>query len=94
MDEKGKGCARGHSLDVHIDEAEREWLTLAGARELPRLDAGGMLRRLLERAMEEGDAAAGQRAYQLEIYRASGYAEHHPDYPNPPASPPGTDAER
>jgi hypothetical protein len=42
-----------------------------------------VLRRLVDEAMAEGKALAGEREHQLEVYQASGYAEHHPDYPEP-----------
>ena len=82
MDTSDDRPTRGGSVDVHLDDAERNWLVRAGARELPPLGPSGMLKRLLERAMADADREAGRRAYQLEVYRVSGYAEHHPDYPN------------
>jgi hypothetical protein len=41
-----------------------------------------MILRLIDQAIAEGQAAARRREEQLEIYRASGYPEHHPDYPD------------
>jgi hypothetical protein len=41
-----------------------------------------MVAYLVERAMVASVGEDGKRAHQLEVYRASGYAEHHPDYPN------------
>jgi hypothetical protein len=73
-----------HRLDVRVSAAQRDWLVEAGDREQPRVDPSGMLTRLVERAMNEGAREAHRRDHQLEVYRASGYAEHHPDYPNLP----------
>jgi hypothetical protein len=67
---------------VRLSSAQRDWLARAGDRERPSLDAGDMLVRVLDEAMLESDREADRREYQLEIYRASGYSEHHPDYPN------------
>jgi hypothetical protein len=76
-----------HLLDVRISEAQRAWLVEAGKREQPSLDASRMLARLLERAMSDSENEQDRRDHQLEVYRASGYAEHHPDYPNLPKRP-------
>jgi hypothetical protein len=39
---------------------------------------------IVDQPIAEGKAAVLRRAEQFEIYRASGYAEHHPDYPDFP----------
>jgi len=63
------------------------WLSKVAAEQTPPLSASTMLRRLVDEAMAESRASAGRRAEQLEIYRASGYPEHHPDYPDFPWRP-------
>lgn len=73
-----------HLVDVRVSGAQRDWLLTAGERERPRLDAGQMLARLVEQAMNDCERETHRRNHQLEVYRASGYAEHHPDYPNSP----------
>jgi hypothetical protein len=60
------------------------WLSKAAAEQAPPLSAGTMLGRLVDQAIADSDAATRRRAEQLEIYRASGYREHHPDYPDLP----------
>jgi hypothetical protein len=76
-----------HLLDVRVSDAQHEWLIEAGKREQPSVDPSRMLARLVERAMSDSDDAQDRRDHQLEVYRASGYAEHHPDYPNLPERP-------
>jgi hypothetical protein len=74
-----------HELVVGLNSAQLEWLSMQGAGQQPPLDATGMLTRLVERALTASEADADRRAHQLEVYRVSGWPEHHPDYPNLPA---------
>ena len=77
--------ARTHEVIVRLDDAQLQWLAEQGAAQQPTLDAGAMLVRLVEHARATHEADTDRRAHQLEVYRVSGYPEHHPDYPNLPA---------
>jgi hypothetical protein len=74
-----------HALSVRLSNAQLRWLEERGAEQQPTRDAGGMLTLIVERALAADALTAGRRAHQLEVYRASGYPEHHPDYPKLPA---------
>lgn len=76
--------ATTHRLVVCVSGVQRDWLARAGNREKPRLGASDMIMRLVELAMSAGELEARRRDHQLEVFGASGYAEHHPDYPNLP----------
>jgi hypothetical protein len=73
-----------HELVVRLNGAQLEWLEKLGADQQPTLDASAMLTRLVEHAVAADEADQDKRAHQLEVYRVSGYPEHHPDYPNVP----------
>jgi hypothetical protein len=67
-----------------LSDAQLDWIRRVAAAQTPPLSATGMLRLLVDEAVEKHDKMARRREEQLEIYRASGYAEHHPDYPHLP----------
>jgi hypothetical protein len=69
---------------VRLSDDRYAWLCDAAAEHKPPLGADELLRQLVDLAIAEGKAAVLRRAEQFEIYRASGYAEHHPDYPDFP----------
>jgi hypothetical protein len=69
---------------VTLTRAQTAWLSEMAAAERPPASPSELVRRLLDEAMAESVTAAGRRAHQLEVYRASGYSEHHPDYPRAP----------
>jgi hypothetical protein len=73
-----------HELVVHLNGAQLEWLEKQAAGQEPTLDASAMLTRLVEHAVAASEVDHDKRAHQLEVYRVSGYPEHHPDYPNVP----------
>jgi hypothetical protein len=77
-----------HEVVVGLNSAQLEWLEKQGAGQQPPLDATAMLTRLVECALTASEADADRRAHQLEVYRVSGWPEHHPDYPNLPAGTP------
>jgi hypothetical protein len=56
---------------------------MAGAH-VPPVSATAMLGRLIDEAMARQGESERHRAWQLEVYEASGYQEHHPDYPHLP----------
>ena len=72
------------AVTISLSDAQVGWLAKRAAAETPPLSSVAMLSRLLDEAMADSKAVAGERKHQLEVYRASGYAEHHPDYPDPP----------
>jgi len=74
--------AATRTVAVCLTADQLKWLEKRGAEHRPTLDAEGMVAYLVERAMVASVGEDGKRAHQLEVYRASGYAEHHPDYPN------------
>jgi hypothetical protein len=67
-----------------LSEAQLDWVRRIAAAQTPPLSATGMLRVLVDEAVERHGEMARRREDQLEIYRASGYSEHHPDYPRLP----------
>lgn len=67
-----------------MSDAQLAWLGQLAAAQDPPLSTNEMLARIVDQAIVEGQAEARRRVEQLEIYRASGYAEHHPDYPGLP----------
>jgi hypothetical protein len=71
-------------VGVCLSDDRYAWLCDAAAEQKPPLSADELLRQLVDQAIAEGKAAVLRRAEQFEIYRTSGYAEHHPDYPDPP----------
>lgn len=71
-------------MQVRLSDEEYAWLSKVAADHKPPLSTNEVLPELVDQAIADGQAAALRRAEQLEIYRASGYAEHHPDYPDFP----------
>lgn len=74
------------TLEVTVVLTDQQYLSLremAGEEE-PPLATSDVVRRLVDQATLARHAATQRRAAQLEIYDASGYAEHHPDYPDRP----------
>lgn len=70
---------------VVLTDVQDRWLSETAAEQSPPLSVSELLGRILDEAIAESEAAARRRALQFETYRASGYPEHHPDYPNFPA---------
>ncbi len=66
---------------VILTDAHYLWLRDVAAQEMPQPTTSQVLERFIDQAIVDTGAAAQRRAEQLEIYRGSGYAEHHPDYP-------------
>lgn len=71
-------------VTIALSDVQQGWLAKRAAAELPPLSTVAMLSRLVDEAMAESKAHAREREHQLEVYGASGYPEHHPDYPDPP----------
>ena len=71
-------------LSVVLNDPQLRWLTARAAEQEPALSAGTMLGRLVDEAMVEQREESRRREERLEVYRASGYPEHHPDYPDLP----------
>jgi hypothetical protein len=69
---------------VRLSDDRYAWLCDVAAEHKPPLSTDELLRQLVDQAIAEGKAAVLRRAEESEIYRASGYAEHHPDYPDFP----------
>jgi hypothetical protein len=74
-------------VHVRLSDEQYAWLSDVAAAHKPPLSMNEVLRELVDQAIADGQAATLRRAEQLEIYRASGYAEHHPDYPDFPGTP-------
>jgi hypothetical protein len=75
-------------VEVRLSDEQCAWLSEVAADHKPPLTTNEVLCQLVDQAIADGQAAALRRAEQLEIYRASGYAEHHPDYPDFPRDSP------
>ena len=60
------------------------WIEQLAAAQAPPVSSTTMLGRLLEDAIGRQRESTRRRLQQLEVYDASGYSEHHPDYPNLP----------
>jgi hypothetical protein len=75
-------------VEVLLSDEQGAWLSEVAADHKPPLTTNEVLCQLVDQAIADGQAAALRRAEQLEIYRASGYAEHHPDYPDFPRDSP------
>jgi hypothetical protein len=75
-------------VEVRLSDEQCAWLSEVAADHKPPLTTNEVLCQLVDQAITDGQAAALRRAEQLEIYRASGYAEHHPDYPDFPRDSP------
>jgi hypothetical protein len=73
-------------LDVVLSDAQMGWIQTMAAEQTPAVDMRTMLGRVVDDAMARHDEDVRRRAERLEIYRASGYSEHHPDYPHVPRS--------
>ena len=70
------------TVTVALTETQDAWLRRRAADQSPPVAPGEALRRILDEAIAASRATAERRARQLEVYRASGYPEHHPDYPS------------
>lgn len=73
---------QGAGLAVALTDVQTRWLVSAAAEATPPVSPGELLTAILDEAMTRAAEHARQRAHQLEMYEASGYSEHHPDYPN------------
>jgi hypothetical protein len=69
---------------VSLSERHARWIAIAARDQSPPISKAMMLARLLDEAISREQARERRRADQLEVYRASGYPEHHPDYPDFP----------
>jgi hypothetical protein len=69
---------------VALSDVQLAWLSKVAAEQAPPLSVNELLGRIVDDAIAQSKADARQRAERLEVYRASGYSEHHPDYPNVP----------
>ena len=78
---------------VRLSDDCYAWLCDAAAEHKPPLSTDELLRQLIDQAIAEGKAAVLRRAEQFELC-ASGYAEHHPDYPDFPGGLPDESATR
>jgi hypothetical protein len=77
MIDNARRLDRGLALsDLHV-----RWIEQRAAEHVPPLSVTAMLGQLLDTAMVRHDERTRRRAWQLEVYEASGYPEHHPDYP-------------
>ena len=70
-----------------LTDAQYFWLREVAGEEAPPLSTSQAVGRLVDQAATARRRAADRRETQLEIYTASGYAEHHPDYPSRVAAP-------
>lgn len=69
---------------VSLSARHARWIVTMARDQSPPISTTSMLGRLLDDAISCEQERARQRAEQLEVYRASGYSEHHPDYPDFP----------
>jgi hypothetical protein len=69
---------------VSLSERHVRWIATMARAQSPAINATMMLATLLDEAISRQQARERQRAERLEVYRASGYPEHHPDYPDFP----------
>jgi hypothetical protein len=83
----GPTVATTLEVTLVLTDAQYFWLREAAGKETPLLSTSQTVGRLVDRAIAADRRAATRRASQLEVYAASGYAEHHPDYPGRPADP-------
>ena len=83
----GSTVATTLEVTLVLTDAQYFWLREAAGKETPLLSTSQTVGRLVDRAIAADRRAATHRAAQLEVYAASGYAEHHPDYPVRPADP-------
>ncbi len=74
-------------VTVVLTDAQYFRLREVAGEEVPPLSTSQAVGRLVDQAAATRRRAADRRAAQLEIYAASGYAEHHPDYPGRVAAP-------
>jgi uncharacterized damage-inducible protein DinB len=71
-----------HELVVGLTGVQNEWLKETAAEQSPPQSAGELLSKIVDQAMAQSEAAKERRSRQFEIFHASGYSEHHPDYPS------------
>jgi hypothetical protein len=69
-------------VTIALSDVQLGWLAKRARAELPPVSTVAMLERLVDEAMAASKSVAHEREHQLEVYRASGYPEHHPDYPD------------
>lgn len=69
-------------LAVALTDDQARWLVSAAAEATPPVSPGELLTAILDEAIGRAAEQARERAHQLKMYEASGYSEHHPDYPN------------
>ncbi len=70
----------------HLELSGRHlhWITWRAEAESPPVSVTTMLGRLVDEAMAYHQEEKRLRAAKLEVFEASGYPEHHPDYPSLP----------
>jgi hypothetical protein len=71
-----------HDVAVGLTEVQSEWLKETAAEQSPPQSAVELLRTIVDQAMMQSEATEERRSRQFEIFHASGYSEHHPDYPS------------
>jgi hypothetical protein len=69
---------------VSLSERHARWIAARARAQSPPISAAMMLETLLDEAISREQARERKRAERLEVYQASGYPEHHPDYPDLP----------
>jgi hypothetical protein len=69
---------------LSLSERHARWIATMARAQSPPISTMMMLERLIDEAISDEQARERQRAERLEVYRASGYPEHHPDYPDFP----------
>ncbi len=67
-----------------LGDEHLHWIKRLANAEAPPVSESTMLARLIDEAIVRRREIARRRARQLEVYEASGYSEHHPDYPDLP----------
>lgn len=79
QDERAIGAMH---VTVALTQAQERWLDSSARRAVPRLSLSERLGQILDDAMAASETDEDARAHQFQIYEASGYPEHHPDYPD------------
>ena len=70
--------------DLALSDQHLGWIQEMADAQAPPVSATAMLGHLVEEAMARHGDETRRREEQLEVYSASGYSEHHPDYPDLP----------
>lgn len=74
----------GSDVRVSLTDDQARWLGKTAAASRPPVDSSELLGRLVDDAIAKSETEARLRTWQLDVYQASGYPEHHPDYPDFP----------